>query len=143
MEFNKLQNDRKRIVKLPVGQKENGEVEYQDLAIWHRPLTPQVDDKLREIYDEIDHQGLAKRKAEMVGEEKEKSQENGEGSADPSKPSQHVLVAQLEFLLTKWSVTKDGQELPVSREILIGLEWETLWKIRDVIFEPIFPKATT
>lgn len=51
MELKKLQSDRKRIVKVSVS-KEDGEVEFLDLAIWHKPLTPALADEIDAIEGE-------------------------------------------------------------------------------------------
>ncbi|MBL8186591.1 MAG: hypothetical protein JNK38_01215 [Acidobacteria bacterium] len=124
MELKKLTSDRRRIVKVPVS-KEDGEVEFLDLAIWHKPLTPALNDQLDEL----------KRQANAIVEE------------DPPAPSESVapkkkdlLIQQLALLLTRWDITHQGQPVIPDEEALAGLEFEVLVAIQDALFEPIYPK---
>lgn len=131
MKIEKLQADRKRTVKIPVGINEKGEGVFEELAIWHRPLTPAVDQQVHEIALEI----LKARGETVDADAPEQPEQTGK-----SKP---VLVAQLAFLLTGWDVTEGGDRVTPDEGRLMSLEWEVLGAIRDAIFEPIFPKATT
>lgn len=128
MELKALQTDRKRIVQFPVS-KENGEVELVDLAIWHRPVTPLLDDQLAEIAQALNADTIIAEDPPEQPEQKAKRK--------------HVLVSQLAVLLTRWDITDQGQPVPVSEETLASLEYEALAAMRDAIYEPIYPKKAT
>ena len=53
------------------------------------------------------------------------------------------LTRQLELLLTRWDVTENGREVPLTAKTLSGFEFEFLHAIRDAIFEPVYPKKAT
>jgi hypothetical protein len=128
MELKALQTDRKRIVQLPVN-KENGEVGLVGLAIWHRPVTPLLDDQLAEIAQAVQADAVIADDSPEQPEQKAKRK--------------HVLVAQLAVLLTRWDITDQGQPVPITEGALASLEYEALAAMRDAIYEPIYPKKAT
>lgn len=128
MELKALQTDRKRIVQLPVNSSD-GEVELIGLAIWHHPVSPLLDDRLAEIAQVI--------KADSIVEDGSKEQ------PEQKARRKHVLVEQLAILLTRWDITHEGQPLPITEKTLASLEYEALSAMRDVIYEPIYPKKAT
>ena len=125
IERKRFEGDRRRTAQVLIAG-ENGEVEVVDLAIWHRPLTPAVQERLDEIRTEI----LAD---EII-------EEGGEPAPRKRKP---VLVAQLAYVLTRWDITEDGEPIVPTAEALESFEFEFLSAIQDAIFEPLYPKSTT
>jgi hypothetical protein len=128
IELKRLQGERKRIVKVQA-DKGNGEVEQIDLAIWHKPITPDLESRLKEIADEIDREAIVTDKPADESKEAEKKK--------------NVLVEQLAAVLTRWDVVDEGRPVVLNRETLEALEYELLFAIKTVIDEPLYPKSTT
>lgn len=121
IERRQLEGDRKRIAKILVAD-ENGEVQQTSLAVWHRPFTPAVSQRVTEIEEEI----------QQTFKEAPGQQQRFQ-----------VLVEQLAYILTRWDVTDDGQPVPPTAKNLALFEFEFLTAIQDAIFEPLYPKSTT
>lgn len=127
IERNKFGGDRKRIARVLVAG-DDGEVEQVDLAIWHRPLTPAIQEELDAIRERL--------RAES---------DDGEAGSEEAvkRPARSLLIAQLAHVLTRWEITDGGTPVPPSAEALAEFEYEFLAAIQDAIFQPLYPKSTT
>jgi hypothetical protein len=125
IELKKFHGERKRIVRV-MAEKDNGEIEEIDLTVWHKPITPTLQEELDAIGEEF--------------REKKIIESTNTPSTDTPK---ELLVLQLAHVLTRWDVIEDGQPVQPTIEVLSGCEYELLAAMSNTIFEPLYPKQTT